>query len=351
MPQGAAVRAPSFICFSFWWSLHLPLRWSAIIYCRRRWREREGEGEAAALGQHLYLVMVSSFKLIHSLASRLNMQKSALQLQKRKQKAFGQPPRPLAWPRGEKGVGNELQADNGDGGVALRGCLRSAVVARGSRRANDEWQGREGEERGLCHPRRLHANWLKCEFMWEILFALVMRTHKHTTLALTLTRALTLTLTLALRGSTKWFKFVCKLRATLTDICRVCIWMAIAAETRVVSGSFSTAFSAHFRLVFSWYFFSLRTAICQLAINLRTFNVLSHLCTLFSYSYAVFMNIFTALAIGGAAVAVALRSLRPVAINTQLTISKLIFHKFVCISSCAACVRIFNLTPLPARPN
>lgn len=127
--------------------------------------------------------------------------------------------------------------------------------------------------------------------------------------------------------------------------------MAIAAETRVVSGSFSTAFSAHFRLVFSWYFFSLRTAIYQLAINLRTFNVLSHLCTLFSYSYAVFMNIFTALAIGGAAVAAALRSLRPVAINTQLTISKLIFHKFVCISSCAACVRIFNLTPLPARPN
>lgn len=31
-----------------------------------------------------------------------------------------------------------------------------------------------------------------------------------------------------------------------------------------------------------------------------------------------------------------LRSVRPVAINTQLTISKLIFHNFVCISSYAA---------------
>lgn len=32
----------------------------------------------------------------------------------------------------------------------------------------------------LLHPRRLHANWLKCEFMWEILFALVMHSHIHT---------------------------------------------------------------------------------------------------------------------------------------------------------------------------
>lgn len=83
---------------------------------------------------------------------------------KTKTKTIRATPAAACMAKGEKGVGSELQADNGDGGVALRGCLRSAVVARGSRRANDEWQGREGG-RGLCHPRRLHANWLKCEFM------------------------------------------------------------------------------------------------------------------------------------------------------------------------------------------
>lgn len=115
--------------------------------------------EGRALGQHLYLVMVSSFKLIHSLAS-LKYAKVRAAVAKTKTKTS----RATPVARGKReGVG-ELQADNGDGGVALRGCLRSAVVARGSRRAN-EGRLRRRQKRGLCHPRRLHANWLKCEFM------------------------------------------------------------------------------------------------------------------------------------------------------------------------------------------
>lgn len=86
--------------------------------------------------------MVSSFKLIHSLAS-LKYAKVRAAVAKTKTKTIRATPAAACVAKGEKGVGSELQADNGDGGVALRGCLRSAVVARGSRRAN-EWQGREG---------------------------------------------------------------------------------------------------------------------------------------------------------------------------------------------------------------
>lgn len=68
----------------------------------------EGEGSGRGRQQHLgssciWSWWVHSNSFTHS--RRLNMQKSALQLQKRKQKPFGQPPRPLAWPRGKRGWG------------------------------------------------------------------------------------------------------------------------------------------------------------------------------------------------------------------------------------------------------
>lgn len=127
-------------------------------------------GSSCGAGQHLYLVMVSSFKLIHSLAS-LKYAKVRAVLQLQKQKPLGEPPRASRGGGGRARArgGSSLQADNGDGGVALR--LLSAQRSRRMGQPKGAWMAGEemgkGREvaRGLCHPRRLHANWLKCEFM------------------------------------------------------------------------------------------------------------------------------------------------------------------------------------------
>lgn len=107
-------------------------------------------------GQQLYLVMVSSFKLIHSLASLEYAKVRALQLQK--QKPLGQPPRALAWATvremGLKGaVACRLTMATGAlHCVAVCAAQSSHGAAAGRGACGKDGRGRERRHEGCATP-------------------------------------------------------------------------------------------------------------------------------------------------------------------------------------------------------